>query len=355
MPLLTTLVGALPKRTYTPYATGSGGYIIDDAYGGEYGRLQQHRPLADVIAMQLFLGILKQVQLGLDVPVDGELSRLVYWQYNCLSMGGVERRGDEVRVTGPISAGPPMLVDDWRQAQSFTERPLKIATVGPATLSEYVVDQHYGDKRTLCRAFAAALKIELEALAEGISKRQIERMPLVGCTPENAPVIEGSYLSLIDILERHLAAQPYLFGSRPTLADFALFGQLQQLAIDPVPAAIMRAQAQRLYDWLRRTDDASGVKGEWADEPAGTIGELLELAGKIYFPFLRANAEAFAAGAETMTLEIDGQPFSQGTYKYQARCFERLRALYEVLDPASQDRLEALLDESGCLAYLKDG
>ena len=202
---------------------------------------------------------------------------------------------------------------------------------------------------------AAGAEGELEALAEGISKRQIERMPLVGCTPENAPVIEGSYLSLIDILERHLAAQPYLFGSRPTLADFALFGQLQQLAIDPVPAAIMRAQAQRLYDWLRRTDDASGVEGEWADEPAGTIGELLELAGKIYFPFLRANAEAFAAGAETMTLEIDGQPFSQGTYKYQARCFERLRALYEVLDPASQDRLEALLDESGCLAYLKDG
>ena len=69
MPLLTTLVGALPKRTYTPYASGSGGHIIDDAYGGEYGRLQQHRPLADVIAMQLFLGILKQVQLGLDVPV----------------------------------------------------------------------------------------------------------------------------------------------------------------------------------------------------------------------------------------------------------------------------------------------
>ncbi|MAG98703.1 MAG: cobalamin-independent methionine synthase II family protein [Alphaproteobacteria bacterium] len=186
MPLLTTLVGALPKRIYTPYATGSGGYIIDDAYGGEYGRLQQHRPLADVIAMQLFLGILKQVQLGLDVPVDGELSRLVYWQYNCLNMGGVERHGDEVRVTGPISAGPPLLVDDWRQAQSFTERPLKIATVGPATLSEYVVDQHYGDKRTLCRAFAAALKVELEALAEaGCRWLQLDE-PQLGFQPEMA-------------------------------------------------------------------------------------------------------------------------------------------------------------------------
>jgi glutathione S-transferase len=202
---------------------------------------------------------------------------------------------------------------------------------------------------------AAGAEGDLEALAQGISTRQIERMPLVGCTPENAPVIEGSYLRLIAILERHLAAQRYLFGSRPALADFALFGQLQQLATDPVPAEIMRRQAQRLYDWLRRNDDASGVEGRWADEPAGTIVELLELAGEIYFPFLQANAEAFAAGADTMSLEINGQPFSQGTFKYQVRCYERLRALFEVLDPASQVRLEPLLEPSGCLAYLIKG
>ncbi len=202
---------------------------------------------------------------------------------------------------------------------------------------------------------AAGAEGDLETLARGISTRQIERLPLVGCTPENAPAIEGSYLRLIDIMERHLAAQPYLFGSRPALADFALFGQLQQLAIDPVPAEIMRNQAQGLYDWLRRTDDASGVEGEWASEPAATIGELLRLAGEIYFPFLRANAEAFSNGSETMSLKINGQPFSQGTFKYQVRCYERLRALYQVLDPATQDGLGPLLEESGCLEYLAEG
>jgi 5-methyltetrahydropteroyltriglutamate--homocysteine methyltransferase len=186
MPLLTTLVGALPKRTYTPYAIGGGGYIFADAFGAEYDRLQQHRPLADVLAMQQFLAVLKQVQLDLDVAVDGELSRLVYWQYNCLDMAGIERDGDEVVVTGPLSPGPAMLVDDWRQAQSFTERPVKIATAGPATLSEYVVDRHYGDKRALCRAFAAALGTELGALAEaGCRWLQLDE-PQLGFQPEMA-------------------------------------------------------------------------------------------------------------------------------------------------------------------------
>jgi len=55
---------------------------------------------------------------------------------------------------------------------------------------------------------------------------------------------------------------PYLFGSRPTLADFGLFGQLIILATDPTPASEMRRRAPDVLLWLLRLDDASGVEGE---------------------------------------------------------------------------------------------
>ena len=53
-------------------------------------------------------------------------------------------------------------------------------------------------------------------------------------------------MRLIRLLERSLGSDGYLFGSRPALADFALFGQLKTLADDPTPMRIMRSVANRL-------------------------------------------------------------------------------------------------------------
>ena len=47
------------------------------------------------------------------------------------------------------------------------------------------------------------------------------------------------------LLEAHLATRPYLFGGRPAMADFGLWGQLYEAATDPTPGAIMRASRPR--------------------------------------------------------------------------------------------------------------
>ena len=186
--------------------------------------------------------------------------------------------------------------------------------------------------------------------------RQVGRMALVGCTPENAPVIEESARQIMSLFETHVTEESYLFGSRPSLADFGWMGQLSQLAVDPTPDDVMREIAPFTFRWLMNLDDASGVEGSWRDPSATAspaIRGLLEMAGDVYFPFLLANAAAFEKGEKTFSVTLLGRPYSQGSFRYQQRCLWDLREAYARLDATAKAKVDPLLSDTGCLAPLK--
>ncbi|HTP75837.1 MAG TPA: glutathione S-transferase N-terminal domain-containing protein [Rhizomicrobium sp.] len=186
--------------------------------------------------------------------------------------------------------------------------------------------------------------------------RQVGRMALVGCTPENAPVIEESARQIMSLFETHVTEESYLFGSRPSLADFGWMGQLSQLAVDPTPDDVMREIAPFTFRWLMNLDDASGVEGSWRDPSAPAspaIRGLLEMAGDVYFPFLLANAAAFEKGEKTFSVTLLGRPYSQGSFRYQQRCLWDLREAYARLDATAKAKVDPLLSDTGCLAPLK--
>jgi glutathione S-transferase len=196
---------------------------------------------------------------------------------------------------------------------------------------------------------------EIEKAAAMFRDRQVGRMAIVGCTPQNAPVIEDSTFATWRALDRLAVEGPYLFGGRPSVADFAVYGQYLQLATDPTPQALMRAAAPYLYRWLFDLDDASGVDGEWISGVAGlhpSVREILAQAGGIYFPFLMANDAAIKAGRQTFTVMLMGREFSQGVFKYQQKCLAELRAAFAALDAGAKGELTPLLKETGCYAPL---
>jgi len=195
----------------------------------------------------------------------------------------------------------------------------------------------------------------IKAFADAFRTRQVGRMPIVGCTPENAPLIDETLRRVLAIFEDHVLEQPYLFGSRPSLAEFAWFGQFSQLIVDPTPNDLLRELAPFTTRWIMQMDDESGVEGDWrapgAPYPAA-IERLLAFAGEVYFPFLIANARAVMAGEETFSVTLLGKPWTQGSFKYQAKCLRTLRDAWAALSGEARARLAPMLERTGCLGPL---
>jgi len=190
---------------------------------------------------------------------------------------------------------------------------------------------------------------------ESFRQRQVSRMTILGATAANRPLIEESYRRMLDAFEPHVGMRRYLFGSRPSLADFAWYGQLSELATDPTPMRILRTRAPMLDHWVRRLDDASGVDGDWDTLEAalaGAAGRLLELAGELYLPFLVANAQAWREGAPQLRLSVWGLDCMFTPFRFQVKCLERLRERYAALDAGTRARLGPVLADAGCLAAL---
>jgi len=198
----------------------------------------------------------------------------------------------------------------------------------------------------------------IDAHAAQFAARQIGRMALVGCTAANQPLIEETARRVLALFDAHVTEEPYLFGSRPSLADFGWMGQLSQLAVDPTPADLMRETAPYAFRWLAQLDDASGVEGEWRDPAAPlpmAVTGLLKMAGEVYFPFLIANDEALGRGAESFSFSALGMSYTQGTFKYQAKCLGELRARFRALSDAARQQLTPVLRDTGCLDFLTRG
>lgn len=182
-----------------------------------------------------------------------------------------------------------------------------------------------------------------QKFAELFRARQVGRMALVGCTAENFPLIEASTRAVLAALEAHVVERFCLFGTRPSLAEFGIFGQLSQLGTDPTPQAMMRADYPYAYRWLAHIDDMSGTEGEWEPSFAPVVAELVRIAGAVYARFLAANAVAAEAGAATFRMEAMGLPYEQGVFKYQLKCLADLRTRYAGLDATARAAVDPLL------------
>ena len=197
---------------------------------------------------------------------------------------------------------------------------------------------------------------EAQAVAFGnaFAERQVARRGVVGSNETTAPVIEQSYRRLLDLLDAHLEPSRFVFGGRPATSDFALYGQLTQLAgFDPTSAAIALESAPRVVAWVDTVEDLSGLEPRdenWLRRDAipETLRALFGEIGRVYAPFLLANATAIERGAEHVECTIDGRPWLQQPFPYQAKCLVWLREARAALAARDGEVVDAALIGTGC-------
>jgi hypothetical protein len=80
------------------------------------------------------------------------------------------------------------------------------------------------------------------------------------------------------------------------------------------------------------------------------VRPLLAEIGRIYVPFLLANAAAVGEGRETVECEFDGRAWTQSPFKYQAKCLGWLRDGYAALDAGDRAWIDETFAGTGCEA-----
>lgn len=197
---------------------------------------------------------------------------------------------------------------------------------------------------------------DLAAGGSAFRDRQVGRLAVVGSNPTTAATIEASYVRLLGILEERLGAARFVMGDRPGSADFGLYGQLTQLAgFDPTSRAIALRQAPRVVAWVDVVEDLSGLEpadGDWIgrDDAGTALRPLLTEIGRVYAPFLVANAAALDRGASNVECAIDGRPWKQQTFPYQRKCLQLLRESWEALGAGDRAAARAIVGGTGCEA-----
>jgi 5-methyltetrahydropteroyltriglutamate--homocysteine methyltransferase len=200
MPIRTTCIGAFPKPDYVPIKDWFHIDLADKNYGSAVIEAWQNAPENEALFERATAEIIKlQIDCGVSIPTDGEQRRENYVHYQCRYFNGfdfenlvrtVMRNGAYdcllPAIRGPISSNEAVLVRDYNQAQAASDRPVKITLPGPMTIIDSTSDCYYNDDPALAADLAAALNVEVRALAQaGCQHIQIDE-PVFARKPDNA-------------------------------------------------------------------------------------------------------------------------------------------------------------------------
>ena len=140
-----------------------------------------------------------QLDCGIDIITDGEIRRENYIHYHCRHLNGVDfntltekvaRTGNYKcwlpTITNKISAADPFLVDEWKNNQSLSNKPVKVTIPGPMTITDTIANTYYKSDEEMGYDLAIAINTEIKRLVDaGCKYIQVDE-PLFARKPDNA-------------------------------------------------------------------------------------------------------------------------------------------------------------------------
>jgi hypothetical protein len=160
-------------------------------------------------------------------------------------------------------------------------------------------------------------------------------LPVLGVTPAMGPAIEKSYEGLLGELDAHFTKHDFLFGTRPSIGDFGLYGPLYaHLYRDPASGEIMKRLAPKVAEWVQRMTTPPQPKGGTFlahDEVPETLMPVLVRIVREYLPVLLKTAAALKAHVEAHPDLIAGKeplPRAIGMHEFDLEGVRDKRAIF---------------------------
>ncbi|MCG8493422.1 MAG: glutathione S-transferase family protein [Sneathiellales bacterium] len=196
-----------------------------------------------------------------------------------------------------------------------------------------------------------ASREEKEQYAANVRKRMVPRLSFVGSSEQTKEGIEASLDEALELLEDHLSNRSFIFGGRPSFADFGLFCQLYGCTQQPTTQVIIEAYSN-VASWIDQMlePEAEGKFEEWDCLKETLTPFLQKQVGGLYLPWAVANAKALFSEEQRFTVTLKGRDFTQDTIKYTGRSFHILKNRFSKVEDRAQ--LEEILLSSGCLEPL---
>ncbi len=199
---------------------------------------------------------------------------------------------------------------------------------------------------------------------------------IFGVTEHSRELVEALYLEYLDALNNHFEQHPYLLGWRPCVGDFGLLAPMYaHLGRDPYPARLMQQRAIRVYRWVERMNRADQDVPEYfdagtdflpGDDVPDSLLAVLRVLAEDFIPETRAAAqcinrwlterqpEAGAAAVGRLAeplgnvgFELRGQTITALAQPHRFYLLQRVQAVYDGLDAAQQQDIEAMLENCG--------
>jgi glutathione S-transferase len=193
---------------------------------------------------------------------------------------------------------------------------------------------------------------QYDEMAAQIKSRMVDRVWFVGSNADTAPQIEATFAEFLMQLDTHLTSRPYLFGARPSFADFGVWGQVYNAWTDPTCKEIIEGSTTNVVPWLQRMLEptSEGDFESWSSLESTLMPIITDHVGGLFLPWSDANAKALAGESEEYSVTIRSGQWTQKPQKYHARSLKALRERYAAVGDKSS--LDPILNRAGCLGWL---
>lgn len=185
-------------------------------------------------------------------------------------------------------------------------------------------------------------------LARPVAKKMASYVPILGVDEATRGGVEAFTKQLIARLDAHLEQHPFLLGSRPCLADFALFATpWSHLFRDPGTTRLLDARPH-VRGWFGRLNEPDGEPGEFLPDDAipDTLLPILRTMLAEQGEYVRRLIDAIDAwcdehpGAARVPRSLGNTPFTVGGAQGERRLLtEGLWMIQRPLDAATPESL----------------